>query len=87
LIPRVGHRDMPERDQWTEVLRCPSCRATGNVVLSQASPTNPAFHDGTDQNVDVELVPDGFKSVVTDLGCQFYCVGCGVLAIHVSGPI
>ena len=78
---------MIKRDQWTETLRCPNCRATGNVVLSQASPTDPAFHDGTDQNVDVELVPDGFKSVETDFGCEFYCVRCGVLASHVSGLI
>ena len=76
---------MPERDQWTEVLRCPNCRATGNVVLSQASPTDPAYHDGTDQNVHAELVPAGFKSVVTDFGCEFYCVCCGVVASHVSG--
>jgi hypothetical protein len=71
---------MPERDQWTEILRCPECGATGHALLSQASPSSPAYHDGTDQNVRVEFVPIGFKSIVTDLGCEFYCDECDVRA-------
>jgi hypothetical protein len=73
---------MTERDQWTECLRCPNCEATGRAVLSQASPTSPAYHDGTDQNVRVEFVPIGFKSVVAEFGCEFYCAECGVMADH-----
>jgi hypothetical protein len=76
---------MTERDRWTERLRCLSCGANGNAVLSQASPSSAAYHDGTDQNVHVELVQIGFKSIVTDLGCQFYCTECATLAYHVSG--
>jgi len=71
---------MTERDQWVENLRCPNCWATGHAVFSQANPASPAYHDGTDQNVRVELVSIGFKSVVTEFGCEFYCTKCGALA-------
>jgi hypothetical protein len=73
---------MAERDQWTERLTCSKCGATGNALLSQASPTSPAYHDGTDQNVRVELVPIGFNSVGTEFGCEFYCANCGAVAHH-----
>jgi hypothetical protein len=71
---------MTQRDQWSERLRCPKCGATGNVVLSQAKPDSNAYHDGRDQNVRAEIVPNGFRSEVTDIGYQFYCVGCSALA-------
>jgi hypothetical protein len=73
---------MTERDQWTEVLRCPKCQATGTVVLSQASPNSRAFHDLSDQNVRIELAPRGFSAVTTDHGPVFYCAKCGVVAHH-----
>jgi predicted RNA-binding Zn-ribbon protein involved in translation (DUF1610 family) len=73
---------MPERDRWTEVLRCSNCGASARAVLSQENPTSPAYHDGTDQNVRVELAPSGFSAVITEHGPKFYCVNCGVLAHH-----
>jgi hypothetical protein len=74
-----------ERDRWTECLRCPNCGATGRADLSQANPASHSYHDGTDQNVRVELVPIGFKSVVTEFGFEFYCAECGVLGLFSDG--
>jgi hypothetical protein len=37
-----------------------------------------------DQNVRVELASREFKVVVIDLGCQFYCAGCGASADHIQ---
>ena len=73
---------MTERDQWSERLRCRECGATSSVVLSQASPDSQAYHDKSDQNVRVETVLSDFRAEVTDLGCRFYCAGCGALADH-----
>jgi hypothetical protein len=64
-----------------------SVRATGNAVVSQASPTSPAYHDGTDQNVRVELSPSGFRFTMSDLGCNFYCADCGVPVHHGYSPL
>jgi hypothetical protein len=75
---------LTERDQWSERLRCRHCGATGGADFSQTSPTDPAYHDRTDQNVRVELTPVGFKPAVNELGCQFFCAGCGALAEHES---
>ena len=74
---------MTKRERWTERLRCPICNVTGSVELSQAASTSQAYHDGTDQNVCVEIVPAEFKVAVTDLGCEFYCASCGALADHI----
>lgn len=52
----------------------------GSVELSQA--TGHTYHNGTDQNVLVELAPVEFRIVTSDLGSQFHCVGCGALAKH-----
>jgi hypothetical protein len=65
--------NMIERDQWTETLRCPKCRMTGSVELSQAN--GQAFHDG-DQVVRVESVSEGFKAVQFEYGSNFYCSSC-----------
>jgi hypothetical protein len=75
---------MTERDEWSERLRCPSCGATGRVALSQANPHSDAYHGGRDQNVRVETGHGKFRAVVTDMGSQFYCVGCGTLAEHLA---
>jgi predicted RNA-binding Zn-ribbon protein involved in translation (DUF1610 family) len=75
---------MIDRDKWTEMLRCPNCGATAMVKLSQANPASPAYRDGGDQNVRVELAPSEFRVVVTELGCQFYCASCGVSAHHIK---
>jgi hypothetical protein len=69
-----------ERDKWAERLQCPRCGMAASVELSQA--TGEAYHDGTDQNVRVELAPVEFRVETSDLGSQFYCVGCGALADH-----
>jgi hypothetical protein len=74
---------MTDRDKWTELLRCPNCRATARVELSQASPASRAYHDG-DQNVRVEFAPSKFRVAVTEFGCQFYCASCGVSAHHIN---
>jgi len=70
---------MTELDHWTESLECPQCGKTGVVKLSQAN--GRAFHEG-DQNVRVDLVPVGFKVVLTDFGDCFYCDTCGTQADH-----
>jgi transcription elongation factor Elf1 len=69
-----------ERDKWTEQLQCPRCGIAGAVELSQA--TGLTYHDGTDQNVLVELAPVEFRVVTSDLGSQFHCLDCGALAKH-----
>ena len=70
---------MTGRDNWTEILDCPKCRKTGTVKLSQAN--GQAFHDG-DQDVRVELVPNGFKVLLTEYGSKFYCTTCDTSADH-----
>jgi hypothetical protein len=40
-----------------------------------------AFHDG-DQDIRVDLVPIGFKVVLTEFGNSFYCASCGTSADH-----
>jgi hypothetical protein len=49
------------------------------VKLSQAN--GQAFHDG-DQDVRAELVPNGFKVVLTEYGNKFYCTTCDACADH-----
>jgi hypothetical protein len=74
---------MTDRDRWTERLHCPNCGVTGGVVLSQANPASQAYHGG-DENVRVDVAPAGFRTVVSDLGCQFYCANCDALANHLT---
>ena len=47
----------------------------------QAFSSKRAFHEG-DQDVRVDLVPIGFKVVLTEFGCSFYCDTCGTSADH-----
>ncbi len=61
------------------MLDCPKCGTAGVVKLSQAN--GQAYHDG-DQDVRVELVPDGFRVVMTEFGSNFYCATCGASADH-----
>jgi hypothetical protein len=68
---------MNQRDQWTERLRCRICGTDDRATLSQENPASPAYHDGTDQNVRVELAPRRFRFTVNDFGCNFYCADCG----------
>ena len=56
------------RDQWNENLRCPTCGKTGMASLSQDNSDAPT----------VELVPDGFKVVITEHGPNFHCEICEV---------
>lgn len=65
--------NMTGRDQWTETLRCPKCRATGSVELSQAN--GQAFHDG-DKDVRVESISASFKVIQFEYGSNFYCSSC-----------
>ena len=41
------------------------------------------YHSG-DENVHVTVAPVGFRTAITDLGCQFYCDSCGALAKHLT---
>jgi hypothetical protein len=70
-----------QRDEWTEMLKCPTCRVTSAVALSQANCCSHDYHDG-DQNVRLESHPASFSVFTNDLGCRFYCVSCGAMAIH-----
>ena len=70
---------MTGRDHWIESLECPKCGMAGSVELSQAK--GQAYHDGN-QDVLVELVPSGFKVVLTEFGSSFYCASCGTSADH-----
>jgi hypothetical protein len=58
-------------DQWTENLRCPLCRKTGVVSLSQ--------HDG-DNTPIVQSISEDFKVVMTPFGPDFHCATCNVAA-------
>jgi hypothetical protein len=75
---------MTGRDRWTESLECPKCRKTGIVKFSQAN--GRAFHEG-DQDVRVDLVPIGFRVVMTEFGGSFYCDTCGTSADHKKSPL
>jgi hypothetical protein len=70
---------MTGRDNWTESLECPKCRNTGIAKFSQAK--GRAFHEG-DQDVRVDLVPIGFRVVMTEFGGSFYCATCGISVGH-----
>ena len=56
-------------DQWTEQLRCPQCRQTGTVSLSQTL---------ADAVPTVNRVADGFKALHTVFGPNFLCAACQV---------
>lgn len=56
-------------EEWNEELRCPICRKTGNVSLSQGE---------SDEMPTVQFVSDGFKSVQTEYGPNFHCATCNV---------
>jgi hypothetical protein len=53
-------------ERWVENLRCPICRKTGMARLSQT--------DGWSAHIDT--VPEGFKVVGPEGGCNFYCAAC-----------
>jgi hypothetical protein len=57
---------MTVSDQWTEVLRCPNCAATGVASLSQTS-------EGA---LAVNMLPAGFRAVSSKYGDTFFCAEC-----------
>jgi hypothetical protein len=59
-------------DQWNEQLRCPQCRNTSIVNLSQ-------FESADMPTVD--RITDSFKVVQTDYGPNFHCGVCDVPAL------
>ncbi len=65
--PRVNAEEQVER--WDETLRCPSCKLTGTVSLSQGE---------GDLKLTILSMPAGFKVVGTDYGPSFYCEACDV---------
>jgi hypothetical protein len=76
-------RRMTGRDNWTETLVGPTCRKTGSVKFSQAN--GRAFHEG-DQDVRVDLVPIGFKVVLTEFGVAFTAILAAPLRITHDPP-
>ena len=58
-------------DQWDEKIRCPLCRNTGSVSLSQ-------FNNA--RTPTVHLITAGFKVVQTEFGPNFQCEACELLA-------
>jgi hypothetical protein len=57
-------------NDWYEKLRCPKCGRTGMATLSQDEGHMPT----------VEVVPEGFKLVITSRGPDFHCKTCKVAA-------
>lgn len=58
-------------DRWVENLRCPKCKATSQISLSQAQ---------SDYAPRVLSQPAGFNVVATEFGPTFYCKSCNILA-------
>ena len=56
---------MTVSDQWTEILRCSNCAATGVASLSQGG-----------NALVISSLPVGFKAVSSEYGDTFYCEGC-----------
>jgi hypothetical protein len=59
-------------DQWTETLRCHTCKNTGTASLSQ--------EDGA-RMPTVLSVPNGFKVVLTEYGPDLHCGTCNIAAM------
>ena len=66
--PHLGGMDA---ERWTEKLRCPTCRQTGNVSLTMT--------DRGEIPV-VNEVTEGFKVIHTQFGPVFHCTVCDVPA-------
>jgi hypothetical protein len=56
-------------EQWTETLRCPSCRKTGPASLTQGE---------QDETPRVNDLAAGFKVIYTQYGPSFRCENCDV---------
>jgi hypothetical protein len=59
-------------DQWNEVLRCPQCKSSGLVNLSQPNDSDMP---------SVDSISDGFKAEQTEYGPGFLCGVCNVPAM------
>jgi hypothetical protein len=57
---------MTVSDQWTEILRCRNCAATGVASLSQ----------GGNDAVAISILPAGFRAFSSEYGDTFYCEAC-----------
>ena len=57
---------MTVSDQWTEILRCRNCAATGVAILSQNG----------NEAVFIKMLPAGFKAVSSEYGDTFFCEAC-----------
>jgi hypothetical protein len=60
-------------DQWSENLRCTTCKNIGRTTLSQGN---------SDRTPTVLCTPNGFKVVPTEYGPDFYCEACNVKVLH-----
>ena len=56
--------------RWDEKLRCPACKLTGDVSLSQGE---------SDYAPIILSMPAGFKVASTEYGPAFYCKHCNIL--------
>src|ERR1700693_4827539 len=57
------------RDNWVEYLICIRCRTIGAANLSTA--------DKLSWDVQVDSVPEGFRTTQSEYGVNFRCVSCG----------
>jgi len=57
---------MTVSDNWTELLRCPSCALTGVANLSQ----------GQTGSIIVRSLPEGFRARSSEYGDTFFCQAC-----------
>ena len=59
------------KESWTERLKCPVCGLVGTCSLSGADFDIPT----------VEVMPDGFRVVMTEFGVSFSCAECRVAVL------
>ena len=52
------------------------------TIRAQFSQANGQAFDDGDQDIRVDLVPIGFRVVLTEFGNSFYCASCGTSADH-----
>jgi hypothetical protein len=60
------------REHWIEKLMCHRCEKDGIAVLST--------EDKFSWEVQVESVPNGFRTVLSEYGVNFHCASCNTPA-------
>ncbi len=70
--PPTTYIEKPDRDRWTEHLRCRHCNSTGTTTFSAA--------DKWSWDVQVESISEGFKAIAVACGSEFFCAVCDNMA-------